>query len=164
MLFAAAGLLVLAAALPFAARQYVASGLTVRVHSATLEKMPGAGPSDTKDLHRWLANKTLHVRLVLHNRTRLPFAIDAVDYMIVVYGAEALSGQGRKSVDLPPGTDRTIDWRLPLADPSFRRMLVQPPEGGVPSDLHATVQFRVAGVSWQTTFHQRVLLRPILEQ
>jgi len=161
-LAAALGTAALLAAVPFAASLYWASCLTVRVQDAEIEKTKPGAASDNKDLSHWLADKTLNIRLSVHNGSRLPVSLGGASYKVIVASVEALKAETKGSVNLAPGTAQDVNWKISLSDAGLRQLLLHPPEGGIGAEVIATVDLRVAGFAWTAPLRQKVLIKPDL--
>jgi hypothetical protein len=162
-LAAALGAAALLAATPFAASLYWASCLTVKIQEVQIEKTKPGTVSDNKDLSHWLADKTLNVRLSVHNGSRLPVGLDGASYKVIVASVEALKAETKGSVNLAPGTTQQLDWKISLSDASLRQLLLHPPADGILTEVIATVELRVTGFAWTAPLRQKVLIKPALK-
>lgn len=158
----ALGTTALLAAVPFAASLYWASCLTVSVQDAEIRKTKPGTASDNKDLSHWLADKTLSIRLSVHNGSRLPVGLDGASYRVIVASVEALKAETKGNLNLAPGTAQDVNWKIALSDASLRQLLLHPPDGGIQAEIIAAVELRVAGFAWTAPLRQKVLIKPAL--
>jgi hypothetical protein len=153
----------LLAAIPFAANFYWISCLTVRIQDAEIEKTKPGTTGDNKDLSHWLTDKTLNIRLSVHNGSRLAVGLEGARYKVIVASVKALKADTKGSVILAPGTAQTVNWKIALSDASLRQLLLHPPAGGIQAEIIATVELRVLGIPWTAPLRQKVLIKPSLQ-
>ena len=152
----------LLAAVPFAIGQYLTSKLTAEIKSVHVEKAKPGAVSNNQDLSHWLSDKNLNVRLSIRNHSRLPIAISAATCKVMVSTVEALSADAKGNLDIKPGATQEVDWKISLGDANLRQLLLQPPKQGIPAEIIADVQLRIAGIPWTAPVRQRILLKPAL--